>query len=83
MRTTLTLDPDVAARIERLRAERQDSLKELVNEALRLGLRQIEEPPASDRAPYQTPADSLGGCRLPSLDDVADALALGEGEGFR
>lgn len=83
MRTTLTLDPDVAAVIERLRAERQDSLKALVNEALRLGLRRIEDPPAAQQTPYETPADSLGGCRLPSLDDVAEALALGEGEGFR
>jgi hypothetical protein len=82
MRTTLTLEPDVAARIERLRAERDASLKALVNEALRLGLRQIEDPPEEGGA-YVTPSGSLGGCRLPTLDDVAEALALAEGEGFR
>jgi hypothetical protein len=82
MRTTLTLDPDVAARIERLRTERGASLKGLVNQALRLGLRHIEEPPEGPDA-YTTPSESLGGCRLPTLDDVAEALALAEGEGFR
>jgi len=82
MRTTLTLEPDVAARIERLRAERPVSLKDLVNEALRLGLRHIEEPP-KEAGTYATSSGSLGGCRLPSLDDVAEALALAEGEGFR
>jgi Ribbon-helix-helix protein, copG family len=38
MRTTLTLDDDVAAALERLRKSRDASLKDLVNEALRRGL---------------------------------------------
>ena len=37
MRTTLTLDEDVAAILERLRKSRDTSLKDLVNEALRRG----------------------------------------------
>ena len=41
MRTTLTLDNDVAAVLERLRKSRNASLKELVNEALRRGLKEI------------------------------------------
>ena len=82
MRTTLTLAHDVAAQIERLRGERDVSLKELVNEALRLGLKLLSEPPEAG-PPYITPSASLGGCLVLSLDDVADALALGEGEAFR
>jgi len=35
MRTTLTLDGDVAAAIERLRRARDASLKDIINEALR------------------------------------------------
>ena len=35
MRTTLTLDKDVAAVIERLRKTRDASMKEIINEALR------------------------------------------------
>jgi hypothetical protein len=38
MRTTLTLDDDVAVQLERLRRARDANLKDLVNEALRLGL---------------------------------------------
>lgn len=82
MRTTLTLDDDVAAGIERLRAESDASLKDVVNQALRLGLRALAEPEDSG-PPYATPSDSLGGCLVATLDDVADALALGEGEAFR
>ncbi len=82
MRTTLSLDDDVAAEIERLRRERQLSYKELVNEALRLGLRQVTAPPRR-RARFQTAAVDLGAVRVGSLDDVAEALALAEGEPFR
>jgi len=81
MRTTLTLDDDVAAWIEDVRANSNASLKEVVNEALRLGLKALTEPPAAGPA-YATPSSSLGGCLVASLDDVADALALAEGESF-
>jgi hypothetical protein len=82
MRTTLSLDDDVAALIERLRAERGTGLKTLVNQALRQGLRELEgRPRPAER--YRTPGVDLGRCRLASLDDVASALAAGEGEGFR
>lgn len=83
MRTTLTLDDDVAVLLERLRDERGTSFKGLVNEALRHGLAHLQAPPETEREPYHTPGESLGACRLPSLDDVVDALAFGEGEGFR
>jgi Ribbon-helix-helix protein, copG family len=82
MRTTLSLDDDVAAQIERLRAERGGGLKELINQALRAGLRDLEpKPKPSPR--YRTPSVDLGRCHLTSLDDVAAALAVGEGQGFR
>jgi hypothetical protein len=44
MRTTLTLDDDVAILLKRLSEERQVSFRTLVNEALREGLRQLEAP---------------------------------------
>ena len=82
MRTTLTLEADVAATLERIRAKRRQSLKQVVNDALRQGLMALETPP-DVRGEYRTPSTSLGGCRFRSLDDVAEALAVGEGEGFR
>ncbi|MBW1758143.1 MAG: ribbon-helix-helix protein, CopG family [Deltaproteobacteria bacterium] len=44
MRTTLTLEKDVAESIKRLLKRRGTSMKALINEALRLGLSQIERP---------------------------------------
>ena len=45
MRTTLTLDADVAARLKRLRQRRDARFKDVVNAALREGLRVMEEKP--------------------------------------
>ncbi len=45
MRTTLTLDEDVAADLKRLARKTGKSFKELVNEALRAGLRARAAPP--------------------------------------
>jgi hypothetical protein len=81
MRTTLTLDDDVAALLRRVQETRKVSLKEAVNEALRQGLQQMATPPR--RQPYRTPSVSLGRCLIGSIDDVADALAAAEGEAFR
>ncbi len=83
MRTTLTLDDDVASQLEQLRVESGRTLKDVVNQALRLGLQALVEPPPGDAAPYRTPSESLGGCTIGSLDDVAEALAAAEGEAFR
>ncbi|CAN5281090.1 antitoxin [soil metagenome] len=38
MRTTITLEPDIAARLRKLAAERGASFKETVNSTLRAGL---------------------------------------------
>ncbi|TVR65569.1 MAG: hypothetical protein EA422_03880 [Gemmatimonadales bacterium] len=81
MRTTLTLDPDVAREIEHLRRSGDRTLKEVVNETLRLGLAALQHPSGTeDREPYSTPSSSLGGALIPSLDDVAHVLTLAEGE---
>ena len=82
MRTTLSLDDDVAALLERVRKVRKASLKQVVNEALRAGLVQIAMP-ASTRSKYRTKSVSLGRCYLPNLDNVSEVLALAEGERFK
>lgn len=82
MRTTLTLDEDVAAALERLRKSRNASFKDLVNEALRQGLQRMAVPSARPE-PFQTRAVALGRCRLGSIDNIADALAAIESEAFK
>jgi len=82
VRTTLTLDPDVAAMLERLQRQEKSGLKDLVNRALRQSLPDLLEPRPKTRR-FRTEPVSLGRCLVPSLDDVAAVLAAAEGEDFR
>lgn len=82
MRTTLTLDDDVAALVERARAARGVGLKQLINDALRKGLRELVSPPPETK-PFRTRSVSLGRCLVGTIDDLAEALAVGEGDAFR
>lgn len=75
MRTTLTLDDDLARDLKRLARKTGQPLKELVNEALRAGLRVRVSP---SRQPYRVQPVSLGGV-VPGVDldralRLADAL---------
>lgn len=80
MRTTLTLDDDVAARLERLRRDRR--FKDLVNEALRAGLDQLEAEVHEPAERYEVrPVE--GEPLRTDLDNVADVLAEVEGDDFR
>ena len=82
MRTTLTLDPDVAALAQRVQSARGCTFKAIINEALRQGLRGMETP-SSRPVSYRTPSVDLGRCLVGSLDDVAEALVVAEGDGSR
>jgi hypothetical protein len=82
MRTTLTLDDDVAVQIEALRRKRRVSLKTVVNETLRRGLAEAEIPKRR-RATFRTRIFDAGAPLTQSLDNVAEALAVAEGERFR
>ena len=82
MRTTLTLDADVAALAERIRRVRGQSLEAVLNEALRCGLYAMEAE-SGQSAAYRTPVVDLGRCLVGSLDAVAELLGVAEGEDFR
>lgn len=81
MRTTLTLDNDIATSLKRLCQERQVTMKTLVNQALREGIRQLETP--APKAPFQTDSVSVGRCLIGNLDDIAEALELADDEPLR
>jgi hypothetical protein len=81
MRTTLTLEDDVAVQLERLRKTRDANLKDLVNEALRLGLREMTAKPRT-RKPFHMRTFHMGE-PLISIDNVAEAIAFAEGEGYK
>jgi hypothetical protein len=83
MRTTLTLDDDVVAMLARARESRKRSLKDLVNDALRQGLKQMQGPPQGKKKPCRTVGVDLGRCLVGDLDKVAEVLVVAEGENYR
>lgn len=80
MRTTLTLDDDVAALLNRLLKTKRSGLKELVNTALRRGLQELASPEKPKKA-FHMPTADLGECLLPNIDCIGETLeALDEEE---
>jgi hypothetical protein len=64
MRTTLTLEPDVALKLKRKMADQKLTLKDAVNQALRIGLAAKDAPA---RVPFKViPWDSGG--FMPGID---------------
>jgi predicted DNA-binding ribbon-helix-helix protein len=82
MRTTITLEEDVAASLKRLGKRRGVKFKALVNEVLREGIKCMMAP-AKKRSEYRTRTVDLGSCRAAGVDNVAEFLAIAEGESFR
>jgi predicted transcriptional regulator len=72
MRTTVTLDPDVAAALKEAARRRGTSFKEVLNEAVRQGLG--ARPVARE---YQMPSRPMG---LRAGVDIDKALALAASE---
>jgi len=80
MRTTLTLDPDVAAKARKGAAALRRPFKDVINDALRIGLDQVINPPKAK--PYKTKGYPMGLKQGLSYDNVAELLARAEGEDF-
>ena len=81
MRTTLTLDDDVAARVRSLMRRTGRSLKTTVNDLLRLGLESARAP--KPRRPFVVRARPLGLRPGMSYDNIAELLELTEGPAHR
>jgi hypothetical protein len=81
MRTTLTLDDDVAAEIESVRRDKDASLRDVVNEVLRLGLREMRGPAKQPR-PFRTEPIKGTTPVLSNMDNIAEVMALAEDEMF-
>lgn len=78
MRTTLTLDPDVAAKAKKGAAKLRKPFKEIINAALRAGLEEILSPATAK--PYCTKPHAMGLRRGFSYDNISELLAAAEGE---
>lgn len=78
MRTTLTLDPDVAAKAKMGAAKLRKPLKDVINSALRVGLDTILTPPPAK--PYRTKPRPLGLRQGFNYDNISELIASAEGE---
>ena len=81
MRTTLTLEPDVAERLQKEIRRTGKSLKAVVNEALRLGLGLgiAGKPPSAPRFEVQPHAFAFKpGIDLDRLNQLADEMEAEE-----
>jgi metal-responsive CopG/Arc/MetJ family transcriptional regulator len=76
MRTTVTLDDDVAAAVERLCRDRSIGLSEAINELIRAGLT-VKRP----RKPFRQQSEHIG--FKVDVTNVAEALELLEGPAAR
>lgn len=84
MRTTLTLDDDVAAELKKAAYERGEPFKRVVNEALRVGL--AASRASGGRRRYRLEPESLGAVRpgvnldraLRLSDELEDAVITEE-----
>lgn len=79
MRTTLTLEADVAAQLKRTMKARRQSLKDTVNDALRLGLATLGRQSAQAERFIVKPFN-LGPSLVGSLDNIEEVLSRVEGE---
>ncbi len=71
MRTTVTLDPDVADALKRAMRERQIGFKEALNDALRASL----ERPGARRTPYRLKTYDMGAEPLGRWDKALQIAA--------
>lgn len=76
MRTTLTLDDDVASKLQKLGRR----VKDVAIRALRLGMQTMEL--GETEPPYST-TPSSGQPRTPNLDNVAEVIAMPETDHWR
>ncbi len=76
MRTTLTLDPDVAQKLRRRMVQERLTLKEAVNQTLRAGLKTETR---KSRAPFKLRPHSFGfaaGIDLNKMNQLLDDLEV-------
>lgn len=82
MATTVTLDDDIAARLEQLRRERDVPLDDLINDAIRAGLERLQHP-TGEQEPFSTPTANPGRSFIGDIVSVSEAIERAEGPWHR
>lgn len=81
MRTTISIDDDVMERARAVSDKLGAPFKTIINEALRNGLDQVEQP-ANQRS-YKTKPHKMGLLDGRNIDNIQELLAQIEGEDHR
>ena len=81
VRTTLTIDPDIAVMAKKATQITGLPFKSLINQALRIGIDAVLSPKKS--RPYRTKGHAMGLRKGLSYDNIHELLAVAEGEDFR
>jgi len=76
MRTTVTLEPDVARRLKEVSRLRKLTFKEALNTSLRRGLDQMLAKPKTQ--PFRTAPEDMGVIPHLNYDNIADLLEIAE-----
>jgi hypothetical protein len=79
MRTTLTLDDDVVARLKAAVKRENRPFRRVVNDALKAGLA-VSVEPRTGRKVHRTTGFHPGASLVGALDEVGDVLVRVEGE---
>lgn len=80
MRTTITIDEDIAIKLRTIQRDSEQSFKTVVNSVLRKGLIEREQ---KTEAQLSTPTLNLGTCRYPDIDNISDMLEAAEGKEYK
>ena len=83
IRTTLTLDADVAKQLGHLQEERKMHFRDVVNTALRKGLDQMTAPEPAPQKKCHTPVFHAKRTLIGDLTCASDMLAVAESEDYK
>jgi hypothetical protein len=83
MRTTVTLDDDVARALERIQAEERSTFRRVLNEAIREGLAARERRARQGSRQTRTTHPRNLGPRLTSFDNTSELIAAIEGDTYK
>ena len=83
MRTTVTLDDDVARALEQIQAQEHTTFRRALNEAIREGLAARERRARRGGGEVKTTRARNLGPRLTSFDNTSELIALIEGDSYK
>lgn len=83
MRTTVTIDDDLAIRLERERLELHKTFKDYLNEVIRAGLAARGQTQVASTERFHTAPAHLGSRLVGDVHSVSELLAVAEGDDHR